>query len=317
MHNTETPQQPRLPPELEHVIFRMAALGRRCRLPVLMRVARRVRHWLEPLLFEIVVLPDSDSACYFDNGTTKLYCDLRRYPSGPQKLHVKSLMVEDLRGEFGPSWAEFVPKCYNLQNVALWYHHTPRNANVLADLTMIVRSPSRTVCGGLRRLSAMLAHLFPGGEVDFNHEVLRDLTHLQVLDHLGTNCLKEWREGNNFGCLRKLRYLYFEAYFPVETVKRCLESCEALELVAVHEAWGMYMGPPEAGPKNGIPEMRRKVRPDGTVEEVREDRVVMLRMLPAGMWITDWIKDAAGEDCMWTEAERAIEMYREKTRSSE
>ncbi|KAF7372797.1 hypothetical protein MSAN_00485500 [Mycena sanguinolenta] len=47
---------PRLPPELETRIFQMAALSRPTCIPSLMLVARRVKFWVEPLLYHVVFL---------------------------------------------------------------------------------------------------------------------------------------------------------------------------------------------------------------------------------------------------------------------
>ncbi|KAF7303476.1 hypothetical protein MIND_00576600 [Mycena indigotica] len=53
---------PRLPPELERTIFEMVAWQWRGSIPPLLRVARRVKHWLEPILYEtILVTEDQDS----------------------------------------------------------------------------------------------------------------------------------------------------------------------------------------------------------------------------------------------------------------
>ncbi|KAJ6474913.1 hypothetical protein C8R45DRAFT_1160147 [Mycena sanguinolenta] len=45
---------PRLPPELERKIFEIAALTRPKRIPTFMLVSKRVRYWVEPLLYRVV-----------------------------------------------------------------------------------------------------------------------------------------------------------------------------------------------------------------------------------------------------------------------
>ncbi|KAJ7607081.1 hypothetical protein DFH06DRAFT_1250144 [Mycena polygramma] len=47
---------PNLPPELELHILELAALSRPVLIPTLMRVARRVKHWVEPLLYLTLVI---------------------------------------------------------------------------------------------------------------------------------------------------------------------------------------------------------------------------------------------------------------------
>ncbi|KAF7341881.1 hypothetical protein MSAN_02043700 [Mycena sanguinolenta] len=50
------PPEPHLPPELECRIFEIAALASTPNIPKLMLVARRVKHWVEPLLYRVLVL---------------------------------------------------------------------------------------------------------------------------------------------------------------------------------------------------------------------------------------------------------------------
>ncbi|KAF7351747.1 hypothetical protein MSAN_01607900 [Mycena sanguinolenta] len=51
-----SPSHPYLPPELERIIFETAALARRRTIPRLMLVAGRVKLWIEPLLYEVIML---------------------------------------------------------------------------------------------------------------------------------------------------------------------------------------------------------------------------------------------------------------------
>ncbi|KAJ7615762.1 hypothetical protein DFH06DRAFT_1108000 [Mycena polygramma] len=48
--------EPRLPPELECSIFEMAALSCPSSIPALVRVAQRVKYWVEPILYRVVFL---------------------------------------------------------------------------------------------------------------------------------------------------------------------------------------------------------------------------------------------------------------------
>ncbi|KAF7368085.1 hypothetical protein MSAN_00874600 [Mycena sanguinolenta] len=58
MSSESTSSDPRLPPELERGIFEIAALAQPAWIPVLMLVARRVRIWVEPLLYRVVFLKE-------------------------------------------------------------------------------------------------------------------------------------------------------------------------------------------------------------------------------------------------------------------
>ncbi|KAF8143026.1 hypothetical protein K438DRAFT_2111061 [Mycena galopus ATCC 62051] len=53
---------PHLPLELERAIFEMAALARRRTIPNLILVAARVKHWVEPLLYNVVMVSSFNTA---------------------------------------------------------------------------------------------------------------------------------------------------------------------------------------------------------------------------------------------------------------
>ncbi|KAJ7798772.1 hypothetical protein B0H14DRAFT_2905776 [Mycena olivaceomarginata] len=51
---------PYLPPELERQIFEIAALSCPKDIPTLMRISRRIKYWVEPLLYRVIVLSPHD-----------------------------------------------------------------------------------------------------------------------------------------------------------------------------------------------------------------------------------------------------------------
>ncbi|KAJ7673641.1 hypothetical protein DFH06DRAFT_1318784 [Mycena polygramma] len=65
---------PRLPPELERLVFEFAALARWSEIPKLMLVAWRVKDWIEPLLYRVIFLTAQ---------WTPLEAQLSGYPTVP------------------------------------------------------------------------------------------------------------------------------------------------------------------------------------------------------------------------------------------
>ncbi|KAJ7339782.1 hypothetical protein DFH08DRAFT_246882 [Mycena albidolilacea] len=57
---------PKLPPELECTIFEIAALARPKMIPSLILVAHRVKHWVEPLLYRVIMVVPPNEALEFD-----------------------------------------------------------------------------------------------------------------------------------------------------------------------------------------------------------------------------------------------------------
>ncbi|KAF8652778.1 hypothetical protein AX16_004170 [Volvariella volvacea WC 439] len=295
--------EPRLPRELERIIFEMAAhIDRHKELRVLRLVARRVRSWLEPLLYEIVIL---QGALLYQDTKSFFYHHRPSYPSGSDRRHVKYLLVYGIsKTPAEPDWKELLPDCHNLQDLALWCHLI---SDTLAILTSIIHSPLRTA-PPLFRLSISLGALFPDGKVDFHHDVLKHLVYLDVLDH--PSQLGGWVEGNNYASLKNLRCLAFayftsEFSFPTEVLTKCLEECEALELMIL---------PSRHDVKHNVSRLpkTRTVRVNGTVKKVPEDRVVVYSG-PTGNgegWGEDWYRGAERGVDFWSHSMEVVRRRR-------
>ncbi|KAF8649028.1 hypothetical protein AX16_006069 [Volvariella volvacea WC 439] len=275
------PIEARLPPELEHTIFELAA--RICRtktLPTLMLVARRVRHWLRPLLFEIVAL-SSDQ-------TSRPLINYPRFPIGPETHYIKRLLMH-----YG-------------------YDGTSRRDQ---RLTTAINSPHRTVAPpglGLLRMSLYLSYLFPSGEIDFRHEIFRDLTHWEILDAGDTI---QWEDGNNFGCLPKLRYLSFvEAPMRIDIIQKCLEECRGLRVLILD------------GVENGAETYHRLValtrtnhdQVEGSMEilaigesdrskGLRGHRIVINPVVGSGGSAENWVAGGNEGDVLWAYADAIVQ----------
>ncbi|KAF8647505.1 hypothetical protein AX16_006661 [Volvariella volvacea WC 439] len=297
--------EPRLPQELERIIFEIAAHDDRNRaLPMLMRVARRVRDWLQAIVYDSIVLNDPS---FYTTSRSPLHHP-PRFPSGPQTLYVRNLLVVRTfnKVESEPEWGDFLPQCHNLQDLAIWTDIVP---DTLSLLTSTIQSPLRTVrpCG-LLRLSVSLANLFPGGLADFNHEIFKSITHLEVLE-FSRESGGQWIEGNNYGCLTSLQYLSAFSFdsdmpYPKEILTRCLEECKALRVLILP----FYAG--------GVEEVktRRILESDGTICEIPDDRMVVHGglLIPNDMWSSTWYRGAIGGDDFWIQAEKTVQRRRWK-----
>ncbi|KAF8661634.1 hypothetical protein AX16_001276 [Volvariella volvacea WC 439] len=222
---------PRLPQGLERVIFELAARNSKKReIPTLMLVARRVHTWLQPVLFETLDL----SA---DREKNPLNPSIP-YPTSHQMHYVRSLFIspgfklatDEQKLRYRPDFRTVVSQCPNLQNFAILYGSP---SNLLSQLVQVMHSPYRTVSPpgtGLLRLVMSLYQLFPEGKVDFGHEVLKDVFHLEVMDEDKINY--DWKRGNGYSCMKKLRYLVLEAC-RIDVVRLCLEECPELKVLTV------------------------------------------------------------------------------------
>ncbi|KAF8647804.1 hypothetical protein AX16_006536 [Volvariella volvacea WC 439] len=228
MPDTTPVVEARLPQDLERVIFEIAAYNERSAIPTLQEVARRVKVWVEPILNEIFIVHGGNN---FDTGDADAWFYYNR-PEHPPDLqpYIRHLLIE-----FGtrPGAEYILQRCYNVQNLTIWGFRSV----TLDGIVELLHSPHRTVSPpGLLRLSAEMLQLFPEKKVDFNLDILQELTHLDVLD-----ASVGWQDGNNYACLKNLRYLAFQMVsdgIPV-IIQRCLEECKALEvLLLYYSEWG-------------------------------------------------------------------------------
>ncbi|KAF7368006.1 hypothetical protein MSAN_00866400 [Mycena sanguinolenta] len=127
MSNRRALSEPRLPPELEHRIFKIAALARPIGVPTLMLVARRIKIWVEPILYRVVFLKDS-AADYTDvlhyRGLPTFTPDALKKRSQQSFGHVRHLFIDDdLVGETAlTSW---LLACTGATNLYAWLICTP------------------------------------------------------------------------------------------------------------------------------------------------------------------------------------------------
>ncbi|KAJ7620815.1 hypothetical protein DFH06DRAFT_1105734 [Mycena polygramma] len=152
---------PFFPAEFEREIFETAALMSHGEIPTLLRVARRVLIWIEPLLYRVVRVSNL-------NGNS-LAALLRAIESKPADFFQKCVRHPSL--EYVPMGdaVRILGICTGVVDLAL-------NGHVASsELLPILATMS------LRRLSAYLDFLF-GGAIDLAHPAFTYLTHLDVMD---------------------------------------------------------------------------------------------------------------------------------------
>ncbi|KAJ7628927.1 hypothetical protein FB45DRAFT_46137 [Roridomyces roridus] len=166
-----------LPAELECRIFAIAASTWPTRIPDLMRVAQRVKVWIEPLLYRIIFLYHRP-AVVDDLKLPKFSVDiLRRAISQHPPDFFKNTTQHLFLGHptSGPLLSsEFLDTlftvCSNVTSVFLLWTLQPANIPALASL------PS------LRRLALDIKVGMSGIPDPLIHRLFRNITHLEVLD---------------------------------------------------------------------------------------------------------------------------------------
>ncbi|KAJ7487384.1 hypothetical protein B0H11DRAFT_1117736 [Mycena galericulata] len=210
---------PNLPAELERLVFETAAYSNPQSMPGLLLVARRVKIWIEPLLYRGLYFswkarkarePGSQSpmAAIFDLFDAK--------PASFFHDNVRSLCFRD----FHPTEviAEVLCACDATVNLTFFdLMGGPALLPILATLP-------------LQRLSACLVHLFPDW-IDFAHPLFAQITHLDILDWDD----RGWDFYSGLAELPHLTHLCFSynRYVPDDVCRGALRYCPSLEVLAI------------------------------------------------------------------------------------
>ncbi|KAJ7923595.1 hypothetical protein B0H13DRAFT_1602381 [Mycena leptocephala] len=149
--------EPVLPAELEREVFETAALIYPEIIPTLLRVARRVHIWIEPLLFRVlrVVSANRDMVLTLLNSRPPEFCHA-----------VRHLGLED--GCSLDEGRQLLSLCKNVINFSSNYFFThPTLLPILAEMRV-------------EQLSLTLHELFGTEPIDLIHTLFRSLTHLDT-----------------------------------------------------------------------------------------------------------------------------------------
>ncbi|KAJ7230841.1 hypothetical protein B0H12DRAFT_1328396 [Mycena haematopus] len=200
---------PKLPPELERRIFEFAANSHSKSIPTLLLVAHRVKIWLEPILYSVVVFvsPLPGHICF----------DSAHFSSAVQ-LPAISQHVTNLLLSVDVPFIHLEPilsRCSAVQNLALY----GGDSSVLPFLSAMP----------LRRLyTALEDYLFPSVAIDFTHPPFSRITHLQLTDSLVRAQWEEWRV---LAIIPNLTHLAFLLDKSLSIFQNTLTACPRLQVL--------------------------------------------------------------------------------------
>ncbi|KAJ6529792.1 hypothetical protein B0H19DRAFT_1384894 [Mycena capillaripes] len=203
---------PCLPPELEREIFETSALMHPRDIPTLLRVARRVLIWIEPLLYRVIRL---------STFTVDFMSLLQSKPAVFLQTAVRHLCL-DSSSDAGQAKL-ILELCTGVVDLALEFGHAdPILLPILATMF-------------LQRLSTYLHRLF-GDNINLGHPLFAVLTHLDLLDkdeeHL-SQILPQ------IPALLALTHLALDCDVPRDTVQNLLTRCPRLALLFCLWPWEM------------------------------------------------------------------------------
>ncbi|KAJ7203605.1 hypothetical protein GGX14DRAFT_651779 [Mycena pura] len=234
---------PIFPVELEKEIFQMTAYSRFSSIPRLMLVAHRVKIWVEPLLFRVIVL----SRHRFLNGSFIPYT----YPFGDDDFSdIQSLPTSVLRDSVRHLLLHMTPEKV-LQFILsassavenLWIGTSEATSFLLPFIGVLP----------LKRLYCDLENLFADkAQIDFGHPLFSRLTHLELLNHTTTDHYFD------LALIPHLTHLAFNTAEFLGMSPTLLKTCKSLrvlvlvmlgrgydsEVAAKHEALGQLSEDP-------------------------------------------------------------------------
>ncbi|TFK64267.1 hypothetical protein BDN72DRAFT_963323 [Pluteus cervinus] len=196
------------PVELERAIFEDAAHLSRHSIPTFMLVAHRVKEWMEPQLYSIVIAHQS-SRC--PKGYTPPIDRIESYAH-----HVRHFLVYSVRNFGFDQLIKHLTLCTNLIDVGLWVpHQDPQIFTTLSSLP-------------LQRLSGYLSRIWPdiSTQIGGVQTPFLGLTHLELLDSDITWSSIKWLTN-----LENLTHLSLQGSPSSELVQKIFASCNNLRLI--------------------------------------------------------------------------------------
>ncbi|KAJ6602881.1 hypothetical protein DFH09DRAFT_1019985 [Mycena vulgaris] len=275
---------PILPLELQREIFELTAvLHPRC-MPALLRVARRVKIWIEPLLYRVLCIRVSSSQFSPCQLSANQFRTLMTTKSADFfQEHVRHIrfagycIPQDI--------IEILAVCTNVVDICMW--DPPYTPSLLPHLRALA----------LRRLSTVLNPLFPapGPGIDSADPLFSRMTHLQVYDEPHIS----WDRWNGLALLPQLTHLVFEDMLvPTSFCQHLLATCKSLQVLVLLCSTNAHL------------------------ESCAQDRAELaddprLVLLAISNIHTDWEAGARRGEDIWTRAEALIKQRRAGETDSE
>ncbi|KAJ7042262.1 hypothetical protein C8F04DRAFT_97522 [Mycena alexandri] len=207
-----TLEAPRLPLELERDIFEIAALSFRSSIPAYLQVAHRIHEWIEPILYNTLMVQRLKDPKLTESTPTPADCRTAEFlASNVHRLNI-----------YGPFPHEqlhtLLDACKSTRDLALWVPFPPPNL-----LPFLQAMP-------LERLSVDVAYLFGGPlPMNFAHPAFAALTHLDVQNAV----FDDWRFYTELARAPALTHLSFRDKFHPRVLRGALAHCAKLRALGV------------------------------------------------------------------------------------
>ncbi|KAJ7021969.1 hypothetical protein C8F04DRAFT_1139394 [Mycena alexandri] len=260
-----------LPTELEREIFECAALLAPECMPKLLLVGRRVKIWIEPLMYRILSIHPLQQRTVIRRTLKGLLKAMQVKPLAFFRQHVRNVCF--VRNDNAKDIWGVLSTCTGTVNLALF------NADV--DSTLLPALAKLR----LQRLSAVLGDLFSTRSApDFAHPLFANLTHLDVLDKRDGG----WAGWVGLPTLPRLTHLSFNDDISNSVCEGALEHCTQLRVLVI--VWANHT--------------TMQADPYDRTALAEDPRFVMIVV---NQYLRDWEAGAAGGEDYWARADAFVQ----------
>ncbi|KAJ6535230.1 hypothetical protein DFH09DRAFT_1284033 [Mycena vulgaris] len=209
-----------LPLELERHIFELAALSRPVSIPNFMRVAWRVKHWVEPLLYRTLVIATNNIEEIPRFGMETFDRIARTKPASLLRDSVRNLIV----GFVGVEQIKLIlATCTGLENI--WIAATGSSTTPL--LPAVEGISLRHLYCDFEQLSRFVIAFESFAQPFFSH-----LTHLELFNGLN-DADEDPAAWHGIVGLPHLTHLSFAAIHLIELCPHLLDTCKSLHALII------------------------------------------------------------------------------------
>nr|GAT44609.1 predicted protein [Mycena chlorophos] len=234
---------PRLPLDLERLVLEEAAMENPVAIPKLMLIAKRVKYWLEPLLYRLVLISHFEKLAGIPNAPPDILMSVaertRHTRPGLLSFAVESLFLatspsKSRYGICGPnakaSMTDILSACTGVSKLLATEKMAPY-------IPFLAAMP-------LRYLTIDTRGLFEPAPRDFSHSLFRNVTHLELLDVQDPKDTHadEWAGLTELPSLTHLAFNFFSLCAPIHDATLA-PACTSLRAIVLLRPQNEYQAP--------------------------------------------------------------------------
>ncbi|KAJ7062172.1 hypothetical protein C8F01DRAFT_1136754 [Mycena amicta] len=270
---------PRLPLELERIIFELAAWNRSSMSWQLIRVARRVKIWIEPLIYRVSLISNDADL----QRLQRLLHDHEQSTYAKKHLHHLALSTNVSRAAI----KEILSVCTNITDLALW---TGDTYPALLDEMQALDKLTPALFDGPRGFQ------LPTKDSE-QFRPFASLTHLDVFSSQPSTLIPF------LNMLPALTHLSFTDDYAPRAITTILSTCERLRILMLLSTGDRFMTVYDSDTPRSTPTAVSDFVAEAAEEEIDDPRFCVLS---CGEFRDDWLVGAWDGSDVWARGEERV-----------